>query len=200
MTIKKSGATNEQIYSLLGIKHQYLTRWRKDVCGTLTKNQLKHLAINKAGELFGLTFEETEALAKSAGLSLSKIVEASYPDEFIDCFNKLLSKHKGKIKELCELACVSERMFRYIRKAEHIRKEPLIALLLVLGADYNSMQDCLKKAGYVLSRSVPTDTVIMWMLENGLQRNTNPVESVNEILYSLGLPLLMTRLKSNSDD
>ena len=183
----------------LGIKHQYVSRWRKDVSGTLTKNQLKHNAIQRAGELFDLSPIETEALANSAGLSLHSLSNADGGNGFVAYFNGLLDKYQGKIKELCELACVSERMFRYIRKGEHIRKEPLVALLLTMGVCINIMQNCLKKAGYVLSRSIPTDTVVLWLIENEPKmRAYNPVNFTNEILYSLGLPLLMTRTKTDN--
>jgi len=181
----------------MGIKHQYVSRWRKDASGTLTKNQLKHHAIIRAGELFGLTVDETEALANKAGLSLSRINDLNYPNDFVNGFNSLLASYSGKAKELCNLACVSERMFRYIRNGVHIRKEPLVALLLTMGVGLDTMQECLKTAGYVLSRSLPTDTVILWLIDNEPKMTTsNPVNFTNEILYNLGLPLLMTRTKS----
>jgi len=177
-----------------------MAKWRTNP-STLTKGNLKYKTILHAADLFGLSEIETEELANKAGLSIAYLnsietAEAPQNEIFVRYFNDIISTHKGKLKDLYDTAMVSERMFRYLRNGEHIKKEPLLAILLTLTRQIDTIQDCLKKAGFVLSKSLPNDTVIMWSIENEPTHNeTSFVYRINTTLDQLGLPLLMTRAK-----
>jgi len=88
-------------------------------------------------------------------------------------------------------------MFRHIKSGRFLRKEPVLALLIALGLELEDIQFALKKAGFILSDSLPRDSIIIWMLNNESinQKREMRLMQINEILYSLGQPLLMTRLK-----
>ena len=124
--------------------------------------------------------------------------------EFSKHFNHLLSTYittitTGKKIDLCEDASVSDRMFRHIKSGRHLRKESILALLIVMGLSLDEIQCALKKAGLILSRSIPGDAVIIWMLENdlygrgGVKHGVKRLYRINEVLDSFGLGLLMTR-------
>jgi hypothetical protein len=209
--IKKTGLNTGYIYALLGVKHQNITRWRANPGSSLTKSGLKYDTIIRAGELFALTDTEIEGLANKAGLSLHHIrnvpafpnpapdnAEVSPYADFMLHFGKIIREFPGTMRKLCESALVSERMLRYIRMGRHIKKEPVLALLIAMNLCVNGIQECLKKAGFILSKSLPGDSVIMWMLANEPHRHdgTSIVYRINEVLDSLGLALLMTRAKS----
>jgi hypothetical protein len=131
--------------------------------------------------------------------SSENYIEASKYTAFIRHINKVLDAYPATMTEIYETALVSERMFRYLRNGTHIKKEPILALLIVMGQCLGRIQECLRKAGFILSKSLPGDAVIMWMLENGLHKNQspsiNPIYVINDTLFSLGLPLLMTRMR-----
>jgi hypothetical protein len=112
-------------------------------------------------------------------------------------FNALLATYTGKKNELCGAASVSDRMFRHIKAGRYLKKEVVLALLIVLGLSLNEIQTALKKAGFILSNSLPNDAVVIWMLNNDACNLCGAVRlrTINETLYSLDLPLLMTRLK-----
>jgi|GEM_PF-554656 len=197
---KKSGVSASSIYSMLEIKHQYMAKWRTNP-STLTKGNLKYKTILRAANLFGLSEIETEELANKAGLSITHLndletAEVQKNEIFARHFNDIISTHNGKLKDLYDTAMVSERMFRYLRNGKHIKKEPLLAILLTLTQQIGTIQDCLKTAGFVLSKSLPNDTVIMWTIENEPNYSeTSFAYHINTTLDQLGLPLLMTRAK-----
>jgi len=115
---------------MLEIKHQYMAKWRTNP-STLTKGNLKYKTILRAADLFGLSDLEAEELANKAGLSIThlndlEIAEAPQNEIFVRYFNDIISTYKGKLKDLYDTAMVSERMFRYLRNGEHIKKEPLL--------------------------------------------------------------------------
>ena len=197
--IKKSGLTNiRDVYALLGVSWQTVYKWRENPSATQSRGSLKHNFIENAGLLFGLNYHEKEVLANKAGLSLGP--SASEPcsnQNFAIHFNALISTFPGKKNELCQAALVSDRMFRYIKSGLYLKKEPILALLIVLGLELDKIQAALKKAGFILSKSLPNDSVIIWMLKNQVKALTGAVRLniVNDTLFSLCLPLLMTRQK-----
>ncbi|MDR0272669.1 MAG: hypothetical protein LBI27_05065 [Clostridiales bacterium] len=145
---------------------------------------MKYEVIKTAGKHFGLCANETESLANKAGLSLCA------DESFKKMFGDLLCEYPESKRRLCEMSLVSERMFRYIKEGRFLKKEPVLSLAISMGASFETIQTLLKKAGYVLSNSLPNDAVVMWILRNEIKKN--PVYLANEILESLGLPLLMT--------
>ena len=236
MTIKKTDLNSGDIYAFLGITFQIAHNWRVGAGNTQTKGWRKYKAIARAGELFGLSYADTEKLANKAGLSMlhllngdnanlysSTISSVEFSAElfpydaitkpkptrklevadtetpqytaFLQHFNALVDSHQGKKKDLCEDSLTSERMFRNIRNGINVKKEPLVSLLLTMKQPLSCIQECLKMAGFILSKSIISDVIIMWMLEDGLYSNSkiSPVYRINTTLDSLGLPLLMTR-------
>lgn len=193
--IKKNGVKLGKVCALLGIKRQYLTKWRT-ASSTLTKDGVKYNTIINAGNLFGLSNAETEELANKAGLSL----QYHGKSDFIPHIGKLLSEYTGKLKDLYETAFVSERMFRYMKQGKHLKKEPLLAILIALNRNVDDIQECLKRAGYILSKSLPEDAIITWILKNETSIPSHNkafrINSINDTLHSFNLPLLMTRIKT----
>lgn len=87
-------------------------------------------------------------------------------------------------------------MYRLIKTYYQPTKTSLLALAISLGLERNAAYALLKKGGYVLSESIAFDIVIKWLLEN-IKRNNgkNDIFYINDVLYELELPLLMTREK-----
>ena len=186
-----------------------MSYWRKNPTSSLTKGLLKYNVISLAGGVFGLSDIQVEELANKAGLSMcfqnssnshtTTHMEINADNllskNFATDFNKLVSSYPGKLMNLCDIASVSDRMFRHIRNGKHLKKEPILALLVVMEQNLDKIQKLLKEAGYILSKSLPNDVVIMWLLENESLKfkGTSRVYYINETLNSLGLPLLMTR-------
>ena len=197
--IKKSGLTNiRDVYALLGVSWQTVYKWRENPTATQSRGSLKHSFIENTGLLFGLDQHEKEMLANKAGLSLgSSATEPCSNQNFAIHFNALISTFPGKKNELYQSALVSDRMFRYIKSGLYLKKEPILALLIVLGLELDRIQTALRKAGFILSQSLHNDAVIIWMLKNQAKAlaGADRLRIINETLFSLCLPLLMTRQK-----
>lgn len=110
----------------------------------------------------------------------------------------MISAYLGTEKQLYDIAQISERMFRYLKNGRYLKKEPLLSLAITMNLNLDDIQSFIKKAGFVLSKSIPNDVIIMWLLEHDERNNNslNYVSYINEVLYDLELPLLMTRKKS----
>jgi hypothetical protein len=190
---KKSNgiSTISEVYGLMNIKNQHLSYWKNKPGATQTKRFFKYNVIHTAGKLFSLNENETEVLANRAGLSLCA------DEKFADHFNSLLALYPGKKHELYDMAQVSERMFRYAKNGKHLTKETLLALAVAMGLGLDEIQVLLKKAGYILSKSLPNDMVLVQMIESAKHgsKKSNLVSHINDVLYELELPLLMTRDK-----
>lgn len=89
---------------------------------------------------------------------------------------------------------LSERMFRHIKSDYLPSKVSLLALAISLELNPNDIYFLMQKAGYVLSNSIAFDMVIKWLLENSQMKIS--LSYINDVLYELDLPLLMTREKS----
>ena len=206
-----------EVYKLIGATNQSVSYWRNNPMKTSTINKNKYDVIIKAGKLFGLNALEQELLANKAGLSLQAFHDNPkntnseisneifpYPESkmnffaFTEHFEKVLSLYEGTFLELSSMALISDRHLRYIRDGTSLRKEPILAVLVVLGLGLNEIQVILKRAGYVLSKSLPNDAVIIWLLENEVKSTTGTqrIYRINEVLDSLGMPLLMAREKN----
>ena len=73
----------------------------------------------------------------------------------------------------------------------------LLALTISLGCTIDEIHTVLQKAGYVLSESIVFDMVVLWLLQNtGGKKEKELLLYINDVLYELDLPLLMTRDKS----
>jgi len=220
--IKKSSKAISigQIYALLGTTNQTVSYWRNNPMNTSTIYQSKYNVILKAGTLFELSNFEQEQLANKAGLSLwpflaksnnnsNIILEMSdevfpysenyqYRLRFIEHFEKVLSTFNGTMMELSNMALISDRHLRHMKNGINLRKESLLAVLVVLGLDVSEIQSILNKAGFALSESLPNDVIVTWMLTNEEKgiNTTQWLVRINEELDSLGLPLLLPREKN----
>ena len=148
----------------------------------------KYKIIRSAEKLFELDKDESENLANKAGLSLQG------DKNFAEHLRSLIEKSGCPSSELYNSAQVSERMFQHIKKGSQPSKETLIALAVSMGSGIDEIQDLLRRAGYVLSNSLPNDVIVQWMLKNSANK-TFLLQSMNLVLHDFGLPLLMTREK-----
>lgn len=180
----------EDVYLILGVKKQAVSWWKNHPYSTQTRESKKRV-IYSCARVFNLNAEEAELLANKAGLSLF------YDHDFCGYFHQLLAGKRGRYKSICEAANVSERMFQYIKSKKKPSKETLLAIAISLGLGIDEIQLLLKKAGYVLSASLPNDAVVYWFLsgERKADGNIPVLFHINEVLADLKLPLLMTRFK-----
>lgn len=174
------GTLNE-VYRLLGISRQQVTYWKANPCSTQTKK--RYFTVLKAAEL----------LANKAGLSLQGEQEENTGVQ------KLFKQYTDKQKKLFTEANVTERMLYYIKADRKPSKESLLALVISMGMETEEIQQVLRTAGYVLSKSLPTDMIVLYFLEHQSEWNKNIslVWQINEVLDELELPLLGTRLYGN---
>ena len=155
------------------------------------QKNFKQKVIFNASSLFELSDKETEELANKAGLTLKKT------EDFPTCLNQLKKKYNRKNQSIYKKANISERMFQYIKNDKNPTKETALAVALVMDMNLEDTQRLLQSAGYVLSKSIPSDTIILWMICNNKGNQLLPVLfQINEVLYELDMPLLMTREKS----
>lgn len=151
----------------------------------------------RASEVFGLSPEETEELANKAGLSIHY---------YIDGQNKLLTEvlNQRRIRQnlLLDDSNVTERMLQYIKSGMRPSKEAILAITISLGLNIDEIQILLKASGYVLSRSLPNDIVILYLLEhnNCNDEGDSLVWHINDILEELDLPLLGTKFYQKSQN
>lgn len=191
---KNHKRTLDEVYAMLGIKKQHIFYWKNNPHSVQTKVMGKYKVIAKAGNVFKLDEQEKEILANKAGLSL--LADGNFTAHLAE----LLSVYPDKKSRLRDMAMISDRMFRYIKSGKFLRKEALLALGISLGLEIDRLQIFMQKAGYCLSDSIHGDAVVKWILTDGKLTRSNPVMNINEVLDSLGLPLLMTRLKNESQN
>lgn len=74
-------------------------------------------------------------------------------------------------------------------------KEALLAISICMGQPIDKISILLGGYGYYLSRSLPNDSIALWFLKkyNGKNQPVFLLESINEVLASLELPILMTK-------
>lgn len=133
---------------------------------------------------------EKEILANKAGYTLNK------NPNFNEHLNYIIYNSHKKNKIIYDRALISERMYRRIKSDYHPTKTSLIALAISLDLKLEEIYSLLQKAGYILSESIAYDMTIKWLLENTSNNMQNRLFYINDILYELELPLLMTREKS----
>ncbi|MDE6750256.1 MAG: hypothetical protein K2K21_14525 [Lachnospiraceae bacterium] len=108
-----------------------------------------------------------------------------------------LIRNKSKHKKLYEYAQISERMFQRIKAGRIPTKESLISILVSLELGFDEVKITLEKAGYTLSDSIAWDVVVKtFILEFESTGNyENAAYRINDALYDMDMPLLMTREK-----
>ena len=176
----------EKVYKLLGIRKQYLSYWEQHTHSLRFKKGHYEL-IENAAKLFMLNEIEQEKLANRAGISMYKI------NNFDKFFREFLEIKKIKGKKLYEKALVSERMYHYICAGKHITKYTLISLGIILNTNYLELDELLMKAGYKFSKSIAYDVIISYIIQNCNLKGVKLLDYINDTLYTLNLPLLMTR-------
>jgi len=205
--IKKSDVANmKDIYALLQVSWQTIYKWRENLVST-HEGSLKRNFIHKAGCLFSLSPDQEEELANKAGLSLceSRFRADHFPRvqkiasnlNFAVHIKSLLKQYPGKQSNLYMAASMTDRMFRYIKSGQYLKKESILTLLIVMDLELPDIQIALKKAGFILSNSLLVDAIITWVLNNDA-RNLKGEERlwcVNNMLEALSLPLLIKEPK-----
>lgn len=182
---KKTGDRLSEIYSRLGCSKYDLVHWKanpyviENVC-----NNKKLYVIRSAADLFGLAALQSEGLANTAGLSLSP------PTNHLQ---EILSTYRGRQRIICNMACVSERMFRHYVSGMIPTKQVLLAISITLNPSPPFINSLLKNCGYYLSKSLANDCIVLWHLKNRIDSRDHLLDSINGTLDKLGLPLLMTR-------
>lgn len=154
------------------------------------QKKFKYNVVRDAADLFGLSKYEAEILANSAGLSLKANTDFSR-------YLVNLIRNKSKHKKLYEYAQISERMFQRIKAGRIPTKESLISILVSLELGLDEVKTTLEKAGYTLSDSIAWDVVVKtFILEFEDTGNyENAAYKINDVLYDMDMPLLMTREK-----
>jgi hypothetical protein len=150
------------------------------------QKNFKQELIQSAARLFCLSETQKEELANKAGLSLQS------DKNFTVKFRQIIKQSTKSCREIYEEAQVSERMFYLIKSGRIPTKTTLISLAITLDLDIEEIENLLKKAGYVLSKSIEFDLIIRWLITNNRHKHNRIVE-INEILNKLELPLLMTK-------
>lgn len=159
------------------------------------KKNFKRNVIFSAKKIFDLTEDRTEILAKKAGIHL-------YIDEDFSDYLKNIVMNKKKVLKKLKDEVISERMLNYFFNGKIPNKPSLLAIAVVLELNLEETELLLKKAGYTLSKSIYFDIVVKKYIketENG-KNGGGKIEEINEILYNLSLPMLMTREKIKSDN
>jgi hypothetical protein len=174
-----------EIYRELGCSKQNLSYWKNHPYSTQPKRSLFKV-IHNAARIFSLSEAQSEALANTAGISLY--------GEKNGFANYLLQNYNGRLKTLYDSALISERMFRYYKKNTPT-KQALLAVAVSLGLQPEEMDGLLHTCGYCLSKSMVTDLVVVRVVTSGSgKENRNMLlQEINGVLYTMGLPLLMTR-------
>lgn len=110
--------------------------------------------------------------------------------------------NKREILKKIKDEVISERMLNYFFNGKIPNKPSLLAIAIGLKLNLEETELLLKKAGYILSESIYFDIVVKRYIketENG-KNGSGKIEEINEILYRLSLPMLMTREKIKSDN
>lgn len=173
----------------MGCNKTDISRWKSNPCSTHSLCvSAKVSVVFNAAQLFNLSEDECESLANKAGLSLLY-------DENIS-LAMCLKDYNIKTGKLVRSASISERMFQYYRKGKKPTKQALLAILISLDLPIDEITILLRKYGYCLSESLPNDAVVLWFLKNYYTQKNGvmSLDSINEVLERLELPLLMTKL------
>ena len=177
------------VYEQIGCTKTDISRWRYNPCSTHAASQkAKYIVIRKAAKVFEMTEEEEEALANKAGLSM--VSEDRKLKEIVQGYH-------GKRCDLLAAAGVSERMFQYYLRGKTPAKQALLSILIVLDLPCKKIDNVLRTYGYCLSRSLPNDVVVLWFLEHRKEeRAASLLISINMVLDTMELPLLMTKIRN----
>ena len=191
-----TGSTMSKIWKELGISKQNINFWLYHHKSAASQLNIKRDAIKSAQKLFSLSKAETRELANKAGLGMLRgDFDVKNNKSFSVLFSEKLKQWGGKQRDLYESAGIHKRTFYSIKSGTKLRKESLLALLIVMDLNLSEIQNCLESAGYVLSPSCPSDLLISYLLENDLKEaiGVNKLNAINNLLYDLDEPLLQVR-------
>lgn len=176
----------DEVYQSIGCTKTDISRWKYNAASThASVKKHKETVIRKAAVLFELSEAQAEMLANKAGLSLR-------PRE--NGLAKLLEKCGREQRRLLYQTAVSERMIQYYIAGKESTKQALIAIAVLFELRLQEIEKLLEQYGYCLSYSLEYDLVIRWCLENRTGSGGERIlYSINETLYGLKLPLLMTK-------
>lgn len=176
----------DDVYQLIGCTKTDISRWKYNSASThASVKKHKEEVIRKAAVLFELPEAQAEMLANKAGLSLRPHKNG---------LTELLAKCGRERRRLLYQTAVSERMIQYYIAGKESTKQALIAIAVLLELQLQEIEKLLEQYGYCLSYSLEYDLVIRWCLENRAgSSGERLLYLINETLYGLELPLLMTK-------
>lgn len=107
---------------------------------------------------------------------------------FSETLLKLIDRSGKTDAEIYKKADVDRRLFSKIRSNKHYQpaKNTAIALAMALELDLDEANDLIGKAGYTLSRSIKSDLIIEYCIQNRIYK----LSTVNEILYEFEQEML----------
>ena len=193
---KKNNIKNlKDVYALLQICPESVYRWQKNRSFHRSTIGFKVQLIKRMGEIFLLSEEGKLRLYNQAGLVSYEYDKLVQKKEFIISFKKVISTYHHKKVDLCNKALVSERMFRHIQRGEHLSKSPILALLITMGLEIETISEVLSSAGFILSPAIIEDVIVLEVIQKHKIHKTGEERLVlmNELLENFALPLLMTR-------
>ena len=168
----------------MGISKQRLYYWEICSYATLPRKTVCSV-VGKAKTLFNLNEKECNALAASAGISLT--------EENKSLYQAIRNVYSGTIRKLCAEAAIDERAFRNY-KYKSPPKHALLAICTVLGFNGIQTDKFLHKFGYCLSESVFTDRVVAFYLrKNSAINGTMNLNAINQTLFQMGISPLITK-------
>lgn len=184
---KKNYRRLSEFYTEIGCTKTDISRWKYNPCSTQALcSKAKKAVVFRASTLFDLSPEETEQLANRAGLSLC---------EHGNHLVQICREQNGKYHNLLKRTTISERMLQYYMEGKAPTKQALLAISISMELSASEMNALLRTYGYCLSKSLPNDAVVSWYIENKDTHKSTAslLNSINEVLEELELPLLMTK-------
>jgi len=194
---EKTNSNLSEIWKNLSVSKQNLNEWMKTCNRSETRLNSKRIVLENAVSFFNLTQEEAIELVETSGMF--RFPGGKHPkinDEFSRVFNDRLKSWGGKHRVLIDYMGVDKTTFYRIKSGKHIRKETLLALLILIDLDPKDIRYLLNLAGYDLSKSIPLDIVVIYFLDNK-EANWSSFKllgQINDTLCDLELPLLQSRM------
>jgi len=117
-----------------------------------------------------------------------KIKLAEKNETFSQCVLRIIAEKQLTETSVYKNAYLDRKLFSKLRNDPNYQpsRNTALALGIALELDIDGMNDLLQKAGFHLSDTLPFDLVIRHCIERGIYS----ILAINEILFTLDLPLL----------
>ena len=131
--------------------------------------------------------ESAPAPVSDGAVSLDDLLGGMKSESFAERLFRFIDEKKLTDPQVYKAANLDRRLFSKIRShgADYKpNKNTAIALAIGAGLDYDEAQELLGTAGFVLSRSSKSDTIVRYFLENGI----HDIFRIEATLYEYGEP------------